>query len=64
MRLSQSSATRGQDVEAYYSACVARDGGRAWTTSELKHGKTLAKLCAATAGDHAPIAAAIREQCA
>ena len=48
---------------AYHAACVANHGN-SWTTSEFKHGATLAKLCAETAGDHRPIAAAIRAQCA
>ena len=35
-----------------------------WTTGAMKHSATLAKLCEHTAGDAAPIAAAVRAVCA
>ena len=46
-------------LDAYYDACA---DGR-WTTSELRHGASLAKLCDHTRGDDQRIGAAIRAEC-
>lgn len=46
-------------LTAYYESCAK---GR-WTTSELKHGATLAKLCTEVGGDEKPIVAAIEAEC-
>ena len=44
-------------TQAYVSSCGS------WTVGALKHSATLAKLCKYTAGDAAPIVAAITRTC-
>ena len=53
------------DLDCHFEAHQAyvRECGR-WTEASLKHSATLAKLCEHTAGDAAPIAAAVRAVCA